>query len=76
MNSEIVIYRPNELDEHVEVRLADDTVWLTQAQMASLFGQTKHNVSLHINNCFKEEELIKSSTVKESLTVEKEEHQI
>ncbi|MEY4627826.1 MAG: hypothetical protein RLZZ595_152 [Bacteroidota bacterium] len=40
--------------------------------MAELFGQTKQNISLHVNNCFKDKELIKKSTVKESLTVQKE----
>ena len=40
--------------------------------MALLFKQTKQNISLHINNCFKEAELIKKRTVKESLTVQKE----
>lgn len=72
MNNEIILYRPNELAEHIEVRLEDETVWLTQAQMAALFGQTKQNISLHINNCFKEGELEKKATVKESLTVQKE----
>ncbi len=47
-------------------------MWLTQAQMALLFNQTKQNVSLHINNCFREGELEKIATVKESLTVQKE----
>jgi hypothetical protein len=72
MKNEIVLYRPNELAEHIEVRLEDETVWLTQLQMAGLFNQTKQNISLHINNCFKEGELEKESTVKESLTVQKE----
>ncbi len=40
--------------------------------MANLFGQTKQNISLHINNCFKEKELSKKATIKESLTVQKE----
>lgn len=70
MKNEIVLYRPDELAEHIEVRLEDDTVWLTQLQMASLFGQTKQNISLHISNCFKEGELDKLATVKESLTVQ------
>lgn len=68
MKNEIVLYRPDELTEHIEVRLEDDTVWLTQLQMATLFGQTKQNVSLHINNCFKEKELEAQSVIKESLT--------
>jgi hypothetical protein len=72
MKNEIILYRPNEKAEHIEVRLENDTVWLNQAQMAVLFGQTKQNISLHVNNCFKEGELEKYSTVKESLTVQKE----
>ncbi len=68
MSNEIILYRPNELDEHIEVRLEDETVWLTQSQMSTLFGQTKQNISLHINNCFKEGELHHISVVKESLT--------
>jgi len=72
MKNEIVLYRPNELAEHIEVMFDEDTVWLTQAQMAELFNHTKQNVSLHINNCYRENELEKSSTVKKSLTVRKE----
>lgn len=74
MNSknEIILYRADDLAEHIEVRLDEDTVWLTLMQMALLFGQTKQNISLHINNCFKEGVLEKRSTVKESLTVQKE----
>ena len=69
MKNEIIIYRPNEVDEHIEVRLENETVWLNQTQMAMLFGQTKQNISLHINNCFNEGELDRFSTVKESLIV-------
>lgn len=72
MKNEIVLYRPNELAKHIEVWLEDETVWLSQAQMAMLFSQTKQNISLHINNCFKERELEKIATVKESLTVQNE----
>ncbi|MCK9304706.1 MAG: RhuM family protein [Bacteroidales bacterium] len=72
MSNEIIIYYPNEYAEHIEVWIEDETVWLSQTQMAMLFSQTKQNISLHINNCFKEGELEKASTVKESLTVQKE----
>lgn len=68
MKNEIVLYQSNELPERIEVRIEDDTVWLTQQQMAILFMQTKQNISLHINNCFKENELQLISVVKESLT--------
>jgi hypothetical protein len=72
MKNEIILYRPNELSEHIEVILENDTVWLNQQQMAILFNQTKQNISLHINNCYKEAELEKKATVKEYLTVQKE----
>ena len=52
----------------LKVEFDQDTVWLTQSQLQNLFGQTKQNISLHINNIFKEEELDKASVVKESLT--------
>jgi hypothetical protein len=74
MKNEIILYRPNEAAEHIEVRLENETVWLNQAQIAVLFGQSKQNISLHINNCFKEGELIPDSVVKDSLTVRKEGH--
>ncbi|MBK9290472.1 MAG: virulence protein RhuM/Fic/DOC family protein [Bacteroidetes bacterium] len=66
--SEIIIYKTPDKKTEVEVRFEKETVWLTQAQMASLFNQTKQNISLHINNCFKEKELQRNSVVKESLT--------
>ena len=68
MINEIILYQSNNLAEHIEVRIDDETVWLTQQQMSTLFMQTKQNISLHINNCFKENELQQISVVKESLT--------
>lgn len=64
---EIVLYQPDD-NVRLEVRLHDDTVWLTQQQMTELFKTTKQNVSLHINNIFREGELMPNSVVKESLT--------
>jgi hypothetical protein len=58
----------NKLATHITVRIDDDTVWLTQSQMVDLFETTKQNISLHINNIFKEGELERSSVVKYSLT--------
>lgn len=68
---EIILYQPDET-VRLEVRLEDETVWLTQAQMAELFSTTKQNVSLHINNIFREEELYEISVVKDSLTTAKD----
>lgn len=64
---EIVLYQPSE-SVRLEVRIQDETVWLTQQQMAELFLTTMQNVSLHINNIFREGELEMFSVVKESLT--------
>jgi death-on-curing family protein len=66
--NEIIIYQSKDKKTQIEVKFEHDTVWLTQQQMAELFGQTKQNISLHINNCFKEKELRSISVVKESLT--------
>ncbi|MDD5995733.1 MAG: RhuM family protein [Paludibacteraceae bacterium] len=64
---EIILYQPNE-SLRLEVQIENDTVWLTQQQMAELFLTTKQNVSLHINNIFKEQELSQHSVVKDFLT--------
>lgn len=64
---EIVLYQPDSTTS-LEVKLEQDTVWLSQAQMVELFQTTKQNVSLHINNIFKEGELQSELVVKESLT--------
>jgi len=69
---QIEIYQTKDKQTQIEVKFDGDTVWLSQQQMAELFGQTKQNISLHINNCFKERELDKKATVKQSLTVQKE----
>lgn len=68
--AEIIIYKveANQSDFQIKVRVEDDTVWLTQAQMVNLFDATKQNISLHINNIFKEGELQPDSVVKEYLT--------
>ena len=68
---EIVMYQPDETIR-LEVRVEDETVWLTQQQMAELFKATKQNISLHINNIYDEGELECIATVKDYLTVQKE----
>ncbi|MBU1070304.1 virulence RhuM family protein, partial [Myxococcota bacterium] len=69
MENKIEIYRISDAEAELEVQFEQDSCWLTQQQMALLFEQSKQNVSLHINNCFKEGELAFSTSVKESLTV-------
>jgi hypothetical protein len=71
--AEIVIYKADEnSDFQLDVRVEDETVWLTQTQLVELFNATKQNISLHISNIFREGELEPSSTVKEYLTVQME----
>ena len=72
MKDEIIIYQADQASSHIEVRIEGETVWLTQAQMVLLFDSTKQNISLHINNCFKEKELESISVVKDSLTTAKD----
>ncbi len=55
---EILIYRNSENDIKIEVRLEQETVWLTQEQMARLFGKARNTITEHIGNIFKEGELI------------------
>ena len=68
----IVIYQLEDGKTKIDVKLEDETVWLSQQQMADLYDTTKQNISSHIKNIFDEEELIENSTVKEFLTVQKE----
>jgi hypothetical protein len=70
--NEVIIYQFNDQSSTLEVGIEEETVWLTQTQMVELFGSTKQNISLHINNIFREGELDTFSTVKEYLTVQKE----
>ena len=66
--NEIVLFETEDAKVRLTVPIQEDTVWLTQAQMTELFDTSKQNVSLHINNCFKEGELDKDSVVKDFLT--------
>jgi hypothetical protein len=65
--AEVLIYQPENATSIIEVKLEDDTVWLTQAQMAELFQTTRNNITLHIGNVFKEKELEQTSVCKDSL---------
>ena len=72
MENEIIIYQTQDGQTKIDVRLENETVWLTQNQMAELFQTTKQNVSSHIKNIFEEGELSENSTVKDYLTVQQE----
>ena len=68
---EIVVYQPDEITR-LEVRVNEETVWLTQGQMAELFQTSPQNVTIHIRNIYDEEELQKNPTCKEYLQVKQE----
>ncbi|HEY3783303.1 MAG TPA: RhuM family protein [Fimbriimonadaceae bacterium] len=70
--SQFLLYRAESGESRLLVRLEDESVWLTQAQMVDLFQTTKQNISLHIANVFEEGELSPMATVKEYLTVRQE----
>ena len=64
---EIILYQPDET-VRIEVRLEDDTVWLTQAQIVALFQKAKSTISFHISNIFKEGELDEKVVVRKNRT--------
>ena len=68
---EIVMYQPDETIR-LEVRVEDETVWLTQLQLVTLFHSSKGNISDHISNIFEQGELKESATVRKIRTVQKE----
>ena len=71
-NESVVVYQSADNAIRLDVQLAEETVWLTQQQMALLFDSTIPNISMHIRNIFKEEELVKEATVKNFLIVQNE----
>lgn len=68
---QIVLYQPDE-SISLEVKLEQETVWLTQPQMVQLFNSSKGNISEHITNIYEQGELTKDSTVRKFRTVRKE----
>lgn len=71
-DNKIIIYQTEDGQTRIDVRLENDTVWLTQAQMAELFQKTPQNITMHIRNAFKEGELDEQATCKEFLQVQTE----
>ena len=63
MKNEIIIYHPDNLTERIEVKMENETVWLSLNQIATLFDRDKSVISKHLKNIFKEEELMKNSVV-------------
>ena len=67
--NEIIVYQPDEV-VNLEVRVENESVWLTLNQIAMLFDRDKSVISRHINNIFKEKELSTASTVAKNATVQ------
>ena len=72
MNSEIIIYQNPDGNIKIDVRLEEETVWLTQAQLGELFQKSKATISEHIKNVFEEGELNALATVQKFRTVQQE----
>lgn len=70
MKNEIVLYQSGELAEHIEVKLGEETVWLTLNQIAQLFDRDKSVISRHLRNIFTEGELSQEATVAKYATVQ------
>lgn len=68
----IIIYQDEDGITKVSVKFSDEDIWLTQNQIAEIYKTTKQNISLHINNIYKDKELDINSTVKNFLTVQNE----
>ena len=64
MGSELLIYKNIDGKITIDVQLEDETVWLSQDQMASLFGKAKSTINDHIKNIYAENELDQSKTMK------------
>ena len=64
MSSEIIIYQNSDGNIKIDVRLEEETVWLTQDQLATLFGKAKSTINEHIKNIYEENELEESATMK------------
>ena len=71
-NSQIIIYKSESGQTKLEVRLENETVWLTQKSMAELFQTTPQNITIHLKNIFEEGELDENPTCKDFLQVQKE----
>ncbi len=70
MKDEIIIYQSDELSARFEVRIEDETLWLTQTQIVDLFTSSKANISEHIKHIFQSKELEESATVRKFRTVQ------
>lgn len=67
-DSEFLLYQTEDGRQRIEVRLEDETVWLTQKMLTELFQTTKQNISRHLKNIFDEGELEQTQVIKGYLT--------
>ena len=72
MNNNMIIYISKDGKIKVDVNIENENIWLSQEVIANLYDTTKQNISYHLNNIFKEEELDKNSVVKNFLTTAKD----
>ena len=72
MKNNMIIYVSKDGNVKVDVNIENEDIWMSQDVMANLYGTSKQNISYHINNIFKEEELDKNSVVKDFLTTAKD----
>src|SRR3989337_3927756 len=72
IKSELILYQTEDGKIRIEVRLQDESVWLTQKLMAELFQTTPQNITIHLKNIFEEGELSEAATCKDFLQVGKE----
>jgi len=71
-NSQIIIYQAENGETKLDVRLENETVWLTQKLMAELFQTTIPNINMHLKSIFVEGELDEKATIKDFLIVQNE----
>ena len=72
MENKIILYTDENGKTNVSVHFADEDVWVTQNQLAEIYNTTQQNISLHIDNIYKDAELPEASTHKDFLLVQKE----
>ena len=68
--NDLILYTTEDGRSQIKLRAQEQTIWLTQLEMAELFDATKQNISLHLKNVFEDGELDADSVVKESLTTQ------
>lgn len=66
----LILHSQDDGRSQIKLRAKDQTVWLTQLEMAELFDATKQNISLHLKNIFEERELDPATAINESLTIQ------